>query len=225
MSLRASTSNGHVLEPSTAETLVNFDCNLVPDTPPTEENTPLPDLPNIRTGPYANGSQLPPRIPLTARPESTLSLPRSSYTPIRREATMSLDSSPFVIPPTHEHRTLVLCFDGTGDQFDADNSNIVEFFSMLKKDDRREQMCYYQSGIGTYISPKAASPTSATLAKSLDMMMAWHLDAHVMDGYEFLMQNYQTGDRICLFGFSRGAYTARGLAGMLHKVGLLLSPT
>ncbi|KAG6908203.1 hypothetical protein DXG01_005792 [Tephrocybe rancida] len=42
-----------------------------------------------------------------------------------------------------------------------------------------------------------------------------------LDGYEFLMQNYRAGDRICIFGFSRGAYTARGLAGMMHKVGLL----
>ncbi|KAH9070710.1 hypothetical protein EDB83DRAFT_359405 [Lactarius deliciosus] len=42
-----------------------------------------------------------------------------------------------------------------------------------------------------------------------------------MDGYKFLMQNYNVGDRVCLFGFSRGAYTARALAGMLHKVGLL----
>ncbi|KAH8987753.1 hypothetical protein EDB86DRAFT_2949235 [Lactarius hatsudake] len=42
-----------------------------------------------------------------------------------------------------------------------------------------------------------------------------------MDGYKFLMQNYNVGDKVCLFGFSRGAYTARALAGMLHKVGLL----
>jgi hypothetical protein len=37
------------------------------------------------------------------------------------------------------------------------------------------------------------------------------------------MQNHREGDRICIFGFSRGAYTARALAGMLHKVGLLPS--
>lgn len=60
----------------------------------------------------------------------------------------------------------------------------------------------------------------------------------VMGGYRFLMENYTAGDHICLFGFSRydftdnilcagltppyrGAYTARCLAGMLHKVGLL----
>ena len=35
------------------------------------------------------------------------------------------------------------------------------------------------------------------------------------------MQNYEANDKICIFGFSRGAYTARALAGMLHKVGLL----
>ncbi|KAF8627442.1 hypothetical protein AX17_006256, partial [Amanita inopinata Kibby_2008] len=42
-----------------------------------------------------------------------------------------------------------------------------------------------------------------------------------MDGYRFLMQNYTVGDKICLFGFSRGAYTARALAGALYKIGLL----
>ncbi|KAG6876661.1 hypothetical protein C0993_001437 [Termitomyces sp. T159_Od127] len=51
-----------------------------------------------------------------------------------------------VLPPTHEHRhrTVVLCFDGTGDQFDEDNSNVVNFFSMLKKGDSKDQLVYYQ---------------------------------------------------------------------------------
>jgi hypothetical protein len=44
---------------------------------------------------------------------------------------------------------------------------------------------------------------------------------HIKDAYKFLIQNYHEGDRICLLGFSRGAYTVRCLAGMLHKVGLL----
>lgn len=43
-----------------------------------------------------------------------------------------------------------------------------------------------------------------------------------MGGYDFLMQNYREGDRICLFGFSRGAYTARALAGMIYKVSRLV---
>ncbi|KAH9486042.1 hypothetical protein JR316_0000106 [Psilocybe cubensis] len=125
------------------------------------------------------------------------------------------------IPPTHKHRTVILCFDGTGDQFDDDNSNIVNFFSMLRKDEPEQQMVYYQAGIGTYTIPQIAKPMMAKLHKLMDTMVGVHLDAHVMGGYEFLMQNYKAGDKIFLFGFSRGAYTARALAGMLHKVGLL----
>ncbi|KAG6329587.1 hypothetical protein ID866_9501, partial [Astraeus odoratus] len=121
-----------------------------------------------------------------------------------------------------------------------DNSNIVQLFSMLKKDDPSQQMVYYQvstmpipisysdtgatkAGIGTYTIPQIATPFMSKVRKTIDMMVGKHLDAHVMGGYEFLMQNctYQAGDKICLFGFSRGAYTARALAGMLHKVGLL----
>ncbi|KAJ3573149.1 hypothetical protein NP233_g2619 [Leucocoprinus birnbaumii] len=125
------------------------------------------------------------------------------------------------IPPDHDHRTLVLCFDGTGDQFDDDNSNIVNFVSLLKKDNNSKQLIYYQAGIGTYTIPQVAKPMMAKIHKVLDTMIGVHLDAHVMSGYEFLMQNYDYGDKIFLFGFSRGAYTARALAGMVHKVGLL----
>jgi hypothetical protein len=49
-------------------------------------------------------------------------------------------------------RTIVICLDGTGDQFDGDNSNIVNFVSCLKKHSPEEQVTYYQSGIGTYDS-------------------------------------------------------------------------
>ncbi|CAL1708268.1 unnamed protein product [Somion occarium] len=128
-----------------------------------------------------------------------------------------------VIPPTNvlRPRTLVLCFDGTGDQFDNDNSNVVQLFSLLQKDDHRQQMVYYQAGIGTYTVPQIATPIMSKVSKAMDEAVAWNLDAHVMDGYSFLMENYQGGDKICLFGFSRGAYTARSLAGMIQKVGLL----
>jgi len=47
-------------------------------------------------------------------------------------------------------RTVVVCLDGTGDQFDNDNSNVVHFVSCLKKHDPAKQATYYQSGIGTY---------------------------------------------------------------------------
>ncbi|KAJ6585425.1 hypothetical protein B0H19DRAFT_1109618 [Mycena capillaripes] len=123
--------------------------------------------------------------------------------------------------PQATARTLVLCFDGTSEQYDGYDTNPVKLFALLKKDDFREQLCYYQSGIGTYLKPSMTSPISEWCLKILDDAFAIYLNDHVMDGYRFLMENYHSGDKICLFGFSRGSYTARALAGMLHKVGLL----
>ncbi|KAG9315877.1 hypothetical protein JVU11DRAFT_3526 [Chiua virens] len=118
-------------------------------------------------------------------------------------------------------RTIVLCFDGTNGQYDATNSNVVKFFGLLRKDCPDKQVAYYQAGIGTYFAPGVVSSLWTRLASLMDEAVAWYLDAHVMGGYEYLMETYRPGDKICLFGFSRGAYTARALAGMLTKVGLL----
>ncbi|GAB1521582.1 hypothetical protein RhiTH_004679 [Rhizoctonia solani] len=151
-----------------------------------------------------------------ARPEPTAVQPGPSETTI---------SFPQVIPPVDglalSGRSLVLCFDGTGDQYDHDNSNIVRFVQLLKKDDKKRQMVYYQTGIGTGVGPQPSGVFTSKLSQTLDTMIASGLGDHVRGGYEFLMQNYNEGDRISIFGFSRGAYTARALAGMLHKVGLL----
>ncbi|KAF7314240.1 hypothetical protein MKEN_00896500 [Mycena kentingensis (nom. inval.)] len=162
------------------------------------------------------------------QPASTLFTAESTIPPVHhREDTVSfVDQRDVVpstayVPPTNNNRCLVLCFDGTGDSFDADNSNIVNLVSALKKDDKSKQMVYYQSGIGTYTATKSAMPFATKLSLILDAAIASNLGSHVMAGYEFLMQNYTANDRICIFGFSRGAYIARSLAGMLHKVGLL----
>ncbi|KAK7036859.1 hypothetical protein R3P38DRAFT_3480660 [Favolaschia claudopus] len=129
------------------------------------------------------------------------------------------DSEATTVPePTGGARTLVVCFDGTMEEYDGDNTNAVKLFALLKKDDWREQLCYYQPGIGTYVTPGAVSPILEWGAKLLDAAFAIFLKDHVMEGYKFLMNNYHAGDRIW---FSRGSYIARALAGMLHKVGLL----
>jgi uncharacterized protein (DUF2235 family) len=113
-------------------------------------------------------------------------------------------------------RTLVICLDGTGDKFDNDNSNVVNFVACLKKDSA-SQITYYQSGIGTYDGHGLSRGYSA----AVDMAVGSGLGVHIKDAYRFIMQYYQEGDKICLLGFSRGSYTVRCLAGMLHKVGLL----
>ncbi|KAG9002752.1 hypothetical protein FRB90_011321, partial [Tulasnella sp. 427] len=119
-------------------------------------------------------------------------------------------------------RNLILCFDGTAKYFNDGNTNVIRLFQGLDKMRTDSQICYYQPGIGTYVSPtKSVNQISRRASKAIDMAIAWYLDDHIMGGYRFLMDNYREGDKICLFGFSRGAYTARCLAGMLHIVGLL----
>ncbi|KIJ41275.1 hypothetical protein M422DRAFT_172643 [Sphaerobolus stellatus SS14] len=117
-------------------------------------------------------------------------------------------------------RSIVLCFDGTGDQ---SNSNVVQFLSMLKKDDPERQLVYYQAGIGTYNNAHFVTHFATEMSQTLDTAIAWNLGSHILDGYKFVMQNYREGDRLCIFGFSRGAYTARCLVGMIDKVGVLPS--
>ncbi|KAH8108020.1 hypothetical protein BXZ70DRAFT_29652 [Cristinia sonorae] len=146
-------------------------------------------------------------------------MPRPDLNPIQ-PPTMNSDVIP---PPSMKRpRTIVLCFDGTGDHFDEANSNVINLFSLLQKDDHHEQVVYYQAGIGTYNKNRHfVGPIGTKILRYTDEAIAWSLDGHVMDGYTFLMNKYQAGDKICFFGFSRGAYTARSLAGMVHKVGLL----
>ncbi|TFK33611.1 hypothetical protein BDQ12DRAFT_727644 [Crucibulum laeve] len=88
------------------------------------------------------------------------------------------------IPVTHKNHILVLCFDGSGDQFNSDNLNIVKLFSMLKKDNPTKQMVYYQVVIdSTYTTPQITTPMVAKMSKTLDEMIAWNLDTHIMGGH------------------------------------------
>ncbi|KAF9793319.1 hypothetical protein BJ322DRAFT_996824 [Thelephora terrestris] len=128
---------------------------------------------------------------------------------------MSLDSS------VRQPRVIVLCFDGTSNQYGSTNTNVVKFYGLLNKSRPFDQIVYYQPGIGTFFNPGVVSPLLEWLARTADLAMAWYLNEHVRAGYRFLTQNYRQGDKICLFGFSRGAYTARALAGFLFKIGLL----
>ena len=158
------------------------------------------------SGPGSDHASMP---PLYEEPEAKAK-PRPSHLPKNIRAARDAEKI------GRKGRTIVVCLDGTGDKFDSDNSNIVHLVSCLKKDDP-SQVTYYQAGIGTYSSGGLSSGASA----ALDMAVGSGLGLHVRDAYHFLMHTYKEGDKICIFGFSRGAYTARCVAGMVHKVGLL----
>ncbi|KAJ7140723.1 hypothetical protein C8R44DRAFT_585502, partial [Mycena epipterygia] len=123
-------------------------------------------------------------------------------------------------------RNLVVSIDGTSNQFGPNNTNVVELHSRIIKDSKdpsKVQLSFYLSGIGTYVPPSWHSLSSwkQSLANTIDLAIAWNFKNQVQDAYRWLADNYQPGDIIYLFGFSRGAYQVRALAGMIATVGLV----
>ena len=116
-------------------------------------------------------------------------------------------------------KNIVICCDGTGNRYGRNNTNVVETYALVEKD--REQIAYYDPGVGTggwdYEEEKGS------LRAKSDQATGEGLQKNVEDAYRRLMQCFEPGDRVYLFGFSRGAFTVRSLAGMLRKCGLLRS--
>lgn len=124
-------------------------------------------------------------------------------------------------------KNLVLCFDGTRENFGPRPiTNVLKLYQILKNDDDKIQMCYYQPGVGTEadfdpVVDVRRKFTSSHFRNVTDAMFASSVEHHIVTGYVFLMENYEAGDQIYMFGFSRGAFIARALAGMVERVGLL----
>ncbi|KAI8623542.1 hypothetical protein F5Y19DRAFT_371434 [Xylariaceae sp. FL1651] len=127
-----------------------------------------------------------------------------------------------------EPKKLVLCFDGTGNTFSGSNAdtNVVKILNKLDRHAPR-QFHYYQTGIGTYdinetsVNKSWLGELKSSVAMTIDQGIGNTFDAHVMAGYRFLMRYYETNAKIYMFGFSRGAFTAKFLARMINTVGLL----
>lgn len=117
-------------------------------------------------------------------------------------------------------KNIVICCDGTGNEYGENNTNVVEAYSVCKKDS--SQVVYYDPGVGTGgWEYHEGEPWKKSLRAVNDQATGEGLQKNVDDAYSFLMETYDAGDRLFLFGFSRGAFTVRSLAGMLYKVGLL----
>jgi uncharacterized protein (DUF2235 family) len=116
-------------------------------------------------------------------------------------------------------RNLVLCCDGTSNQFGVINTNVVHLYYTLVQD--ATQLTYYHPGLGTMGAPGAWTRLSQTLSRVFGLAFGRGIADDLGDAYVFLMHNAEPDDRIFLFGFSRGAYTARALAGMLYMFGLM----
>jgi uncharacterized protein (DUF2235 family) len=87
--------------------------------------------------------------------------------------------------------------------------------------DKDRQAAYYNPGLGTLSSVPALTKIKRGIDKSLGMAFGKGITHNIEDAYRFLMDHYEQGDHVYMFGFSRGAYTVRALAAMLHACGLL----
>jgi uncharacterized protein (DUF2235 family) len=117
-------------------------------------------------------------------------------------------------------KNIVVCCDGTSNQFGPENTNVLRLYSVLERDPRR-QATFYDPGVGTFSAQPMLTQAGNRFQRMLGLAFGRGLTKNVLEAYAYLMQNWEPGDRIFLFGFSRGAYTVRVLAGMIHKVGLL----
>ena len=116
-------------------------------------------------------------------------------------------------------RNLVICCDGTANQFAADRTNVLKLaFAAAKRDGH--QLVYYHPGVGTMAPPGLFTAIGKWTARLLGMAFGYGLKADIRDIYTFIINHYEPGDRLYI-GFSRGAYTARAVAALIHGYGLL----
>lgn len=116
-------------------------------------------------------------------------------------------------------RNLVLLMDGTSNQINDRHTNVLRLFRICAKND--EQLVFYHPGVGTIARESNWQLLRQKIAAFAGLAFGYGLDDNVIAAYSFLVENWRKGDRVFLFGFSRGAWTVRVLAGLIHTVGLL----
>jgi len=118
-------------------------------------------------------------------------------------------------------KRIVICCDGTGNSFENldEDSNVVKLYSSLVINN--EQRGYYHPGVGTMGAQNSIGRLGRAWSKLKGLAFGAGLLDNVGDAYRYLMDTYADGDEIFLFGFSRGAFTVRALASLLHVFGLL----
>jgi uncharacterized protein (DUF2235 family) len=109
-------------------------------------------------------------------------------------------------------KNIAVFLDGTWDTYQegvSNNSNVGRMYEATVRDDPR-QVVHYTRGVGTDWYDKIKGGAFGV-----------GLSDRIQEAYQFITDQYDDGDAIFIFGFSRGAYEARSLGGMVGRVGLL----
>jgi uncharacterized protein (DUF2235 family) len=111
-------------------------------------------------------------------------------------------------------KRLIICCDGSWNSADhvvVDAPCPTNVVRIAKRDGATPQIVFYGQGVGT----------GNSLDKFTGGAFGDGLEEKFFDAYRFLIANFEPGDEIFLFGFSRGAFTARSIVGMIRKTGIL----
>lgn len=120
-------------------------------------------------------------------------------------------------------KRIIVCCDGTWQTLEAPHpTNVVKLAEAIKplSDDQIYQILFYDEGLGTS-NLKEGIGIGDFVIELGGGAFGWGIDQAIQKAYRFLCLNYEDGDEIYLFGFSRGAYTVRCLAGLIYCSGLL----
>ena len=105
-------------------------------------------------------------------------------------------------------KRIALCFDGTWNKAEQEvSTNVARLSKVIERSE--QQLAWYDTGVGT------------SQWEKLRGAFGFGLSRNIQQGYMYLSLTYEPGDQIFLFGFSRGAYTARSLVGLIRKCGIL----
>ncbi|MCH7574787.1 MAG: DUF2235 domain-containing protein [Candidatus Marinimicrobia bacterium] len=106
-------------------------------------------------------------------------------------------------------KNIVIFSDGTGQEGGkGTNSNVYKLFNMIE-DRTDRQVAFYDRGLGTGWRKLTGKAFGAGISKN------------IRDCYRFLFDHFQSGDKVYLLGFSRGAFTVRSLSGFINMFGIL----
>lgn len=130
---------------------------------------------------------------------------------------------------TTKPKNIVICLDGTGNQIEENLSNVLKLYRTLEKDSN--QAVFYDQGVGTLGRIYTWGWMWQKVKYWLGLGFGFGLDHNVLKAYEFIVEHFEEhktkgnskpiSDNIYIFGFSRGAHTARVLAGLIYEVGIL----
>jgi uncharacterized protein (DUF2235 family) len=126
-------------------------------------------------------------------------------------------------------RNIVIFSDGTGQDGgvrpEQRFSNIFKMYRAARVGpdndiDPNHQVAFYDPGLGTDTSATGLTSAYRAFTKLMSSVTGRGITTNIADCYEFIINHYRPGDRIWLFGFSRGAYTARCIANVLMLCGI-----